>query len=192
MKSTTSSCRGRSGFNSFERAAVLECLDNNAVVISGALSPESVLALRRPPKVPSLLTHKNWAPELKGLFDLFAIEDIDQPGLVRIGDIVEVTGFQGIIRSHTDDGVKFGISALVPTDGLDACFLADNSPFNKFGMASFADEYGMGDVLLLRQSIQSVEGESCKLAASSHVGLSLETRRLLTIDLEFPNIVFAR
>ncbi len=181
----------RDGFTSFEREAAISCLRNNAVKIGNVLSPESVWALRQGvPKVPSLLVHDNKAPELKGFFDLFDDVDIDTPGLVRIGDVIEIPKYNGKAVPHIDRGVRSGLSILIPIDGEDACFSADDEYFAGDVYPGYVETYGLGDVMLLRQPIETVDGETVNLSASWHMGLSPAIRKVVTVDYEQPNLRF--
>lgn len=168
------------------------CIENGAAKIAGAVSYDSLSGfldsqtldpdgIRQ--EIPELdaVWGFLWQRDHGGYFGTQTMR-IDIKGCDEV-DAVDV---------HADKSASTGITAIVPYVGDRALFAANNKPFlfrpdldNPFDdadMPAYIAEYGIGDIMLVRQPLRRVNGQPVSLYHAWHAGLSRKRRDILCID----------
>lgn len=173
-------------------AALQQCFtyEYGAGLLRGVIGEESQVRLaQRAPSTPELLQIR--APELADIFSSLAAAAKDA---LTYGAKETLDPSDSHI-SHTDNNVSKGISVLIPLTGPDAEFFASEAPFTAHkdtapenrGPQIRAWQYGVGDVMLVRQEVDTPTGS---LPQIHHVGLAIASRELMTVTLVTPTWEF--
>lgn len=175
-------------FDAFTQEAVIACIGAGAAKFSGIIGPDSIERLVEDGVTnhPSLLVGR--VPELKPFFALLGVDcDSDSPpGNCQISEL-DLPGLPATpnkpLESHADDVAPVGFTLLVPFEGGDAILGADERKFGENTPApSFLATYGIGDAMLLRQSVTTFPDEYF-YDQINHLGISSSDRTLLAIDV---------
>lgn len=124
--------------------------------------------------IPSLLVCR--APELQTYFEILGVDD-EQVGNITT-ERLPVEANTGDI--HTD-AISPGLTLLVPLLGGKAIFGANNEPFSPDEIPGFVVEYGVTDVVVVRQGLTWVNDESVDYTWASHVGRGDTLREIASI-----------
>lgn len=175
-------------FDAFSREAVIACIGAGAAKFSGIISPESIQRLVEDgvARHPALMIDR--VPELRSFYNLFGIDYELEPQSrgCRIAELdlpAATSQPQKKLVSHIDGVAPIGISLLIPFEGGEAIFGADE---NEFGEGtpppSFLTTYGIGDAIMLRQSVTTFPDDRY-YGQIHHLGISSSDRTLLATDV---------
>lgn len=168
-------------FQDVDRAAMRQCFDGGLIKIDARL---------RGHELPSINEIAD------GAINWWSLEE-HYPRIATIGDavircadgkarpIVESVKYETQQAVHVDSAISHGITLLLPLRGADATFYYGGSKFAHYEDADSSIVYGVGDVLVLRQAIETIDGRvpEVPMRRPWHVGVAEGTRDLLAIDL---------
>lgn len=178
-------------FDQINMISIESCLENGAAKIDNLLSPGSVERLATGTIPGTAAEFVLAASELSQFFDAFKVEPDTKLRSERptsLSFAFDDGPPPHIDRDPISKTTLKGMSLLMPMSGEPALFGASNEKFVWNQIPSFLTEYGVGDGMLLRQEIESVNGISCFMLCAWHLGVAATTRTFLAIDLDNPNI----
>lgn len=108
--------------------------------------------------------------------------------------------YSGSHKAHLDDkSSDEGLSLLIPVEGDEAMFAASSKLFemnsDMFSEDWFMDlpemigEYGVGDLIIMRQKIAHINGQEFNLDQLYHAGASNSGRKIVSLDFVFREII---
>ncbi len=173
-------------FSRMSAGALAFAVQHGAAKVDEFISAESINNLKDQglTTIPSLLIKR--APELATYFDILGIDDDDYERIRADARDVSVNG----TPIHTDSNIGYGMSLLLPTSGKKAVFGAGNARFNPQEMPEYVVEYGVGDAIIVRQALLSVNGMKVGHKKAPHIGVGTDPRGIVTIDFHAADISF--
>ena len=124
--------------------------------------------------------------------DVFDVE----PFFAAIDDSYEVPDEHRVVRSHTDSIGSRGLTLCVPFRARSVRFFASQGGFHADTDGAFDNtlpvydtEYGVGDVIMVRQAVRKYNGREVNLGQTHHAAISHMGRVFMAIDIVADEIV---
>ncbi len=176
-------------FTEFGPEALKACIDDGAAKVTGLLSKDSIARVQEKGGTQDLGVLTSRVPEVRSIVSY--ITDANTYGEMVVNcssNSHPAKGVEDHEYGHVDGGIAgCGLSMLLPISGAPAFFGADEDDFVLFGRDESAApsliwEYGVGDVIFLRQALASVNGRWLEKEPIIHCGMSGTSRELQIVD----------
>lgn len=181
-------------FDGFSREALQSCMDVGAAVMRNFLSQESLQQLQASHPT-DFVGFMNTVLELRAMRDGLAAVNPSMGGkMPKDSDTGKLAYDRWGAAAHVDVDIPRDtvFSLLLPLSGDPAIFAADKLFFDlghyKGKPLDFVTWYGQRDGMLLRQSVNWIDGQQRQHDRKPlyHVGISPTNRRLAIVDVTFP------
>lgn len=160
-----------------------QLIEHGAVKFNNLLSEQSVERLqRRLPLDLELLIHS--APELEDAFGVFGLEPQNDNLLLIHDEELGASTLEEMVAHQ--DSRPAGLAFLIPRFGPRALFAASNNAFNGLRLPVMTTEYGVGDLMVVRQKLEKLDGQEVNLEGAWHLGSATEDRHVVTVDWVAP------
>ncbi len=160
-----------------------QLVEHGAVKFAELLGEQSIQRIqKRLPLNLELLIHS--APELEDAFGAFGLEAYND-NLLLIHD--EELGASNLeeMEAHQDSRPA-GLAFLIPRFGPRALFASSNQKFNGLHLPAMTSEYGVGDLMVVRQKLEVLDGQEVDIDGAWHLGSANADRSVITVDWVAP------